>query len=141
MDFFSAENVTIPFRNLARVGSRDLDYLRKCDTLGGRPSAALFFSDLIIRFPSPFSSISQILTPRLASSLARKSFSAHELLLPGMASCLRSPSAAGIARRLFHSFHCDIIYSSQLNDIRRAKLHFAAKLHFLYDLIAAIVLV
>lgn len=43
--------------------------------------------------------------------------------------------------RFSRSFRRDIVYSSQLDDIRRAKLHFAAILHFLHDLIAAIVLV
>lgn len=58
-----------------------------------RPSTAFSFRDLVIRFPSPSPFISQILSPRLASSLARRSFRDYESLLPAFR--LRSPSVVG----------------------------------------------
>jgi len=48
------------------------------------------------------------------------------------------PSPFATIRRALAS---SIVYSSQLDDVRRAKLHFAAILHLLHDLITAIVLV
>lgn len=97
------------------------------------------------RYPFPFYHsppfISQILCPAATVLVSAGKFSRLRVasLHPGV------PSPESFRRplpRASYSFRREsIVYSSQLDDIRRAKLHFAAILHLLYDLAAAILLV
>lgn len=88
------------------------------------PPATFFSRDLIIH------SSATVSPPPLASSLSRETFRDHELYLPtrgGKASLPSPPSCSP--------------HSLQLDDIRRAKLHFATKLHLLDNLVVTVVVV
>lgn len=137
-DFLCAENAMTPFRGLARVETSIIHESDTPSSLSISGSAFLFATSLSVYSfcrSSPLRFVNS--APAVGILVIGGNFSRLRNAPAGVSSESFRPRQRG-ASSSFPSSR-GVAHSSQLDDIRRAKLHFTAVFHLLHDLVTRIV--